>query len=77
MTDPEPIYTAQQVAALFQINPETVFRRIRSGQWPYLRLGPRCYRFTEAHVEQILALTEKQPVPDVTPRRGRRRIVPS
>ena len=73
MTDPEPIYTAQQVAERFQINPETVFRRIRSGQWPYLRLGPRCYRFTEKHIEAILQLHEKQPV-EHRPSRRRRTV---
>jgi excisionase family DNA binding protein len=72
-TDPEPVYTAQQLAERFQINLETVRRRVRQGLWPHTRIGPRCYRFTESHIQAILALHDKQPV-EHRPSRRRRTI---
>lgn len=66
----ERLYTPAEVAALFQLHPETVREHIRKGDWPHTKFGPRSARFTETHIEQILTSHDKQPQ---APRPSRRR----
>ena len=61
MTEPEPTYTATELAALLKQHPATVQRKARAGKYPHTKLGGQ-YRFTAAHYEQII--TAGRPVED-------------
>lgn len=58
MAEPR-LYTPTDLANLLQVSERTVRRHI--GQWPHLAISSKVRRFTEAHVEAILAQHEKQP----------------
>ena len=42
-------------AALLRVEPDTVYSWARSGEFPCLRLGPRCLRGTRPLLEEWLA----------------------
>lgn len=67
----QQLSTAAQVAERFQINQQTVWERVRRGEWPHIKLGPRIIRFTEAHIDAILAQHDRQPQPHRPSRRRR------
>ena len=56
-------FTAEDVAAKFDIGVETVYRKCRTGQWPHFKIG-RLYRFTPEQYQQITT-------PPVTPQKPR------
>lgn len=65
---PDRTWTVAQLAELLQISERTVQRH--TPNWPHLRLGQRCVRFTEDHITQIIATLNRHPAP---PRPSRRR----
>ena len=69
------VYTVAQVADILQIDVRAVRAKARAGTWPSLDLGPRTIRFTQAHLESILASSEASPPPPLT-RLHRRRGEP-
>jgi excisionase family DNA binding protein len=49
------VYTAEEVAAQFRCNVETVYRWARKGQIRSARKpGQRAYRFTQEHIDEYL-----------------------
>ncbi|WP_375153926.1 helix-turn-helix domain-containing protein [Pseudarthrobacter phenanthrenivorans] len=69
------VYTVAQLADILQIDPRTIRTKARAGSWPSLDLGPRTIRFTQAHLETILASSEATPPQPLT-RLHRRRGEP-
>ena len=53
--------TTHQLADQLGKGPAFVAAQCKTGQWPHLRVG-KSIRFTDAHVERIMALLEVQPV---------------
>ncbi|WP_157078999.1 hypothetical protein [Herbiconiux solani] len=53
--------TPRQLAQRFQVSPEFVKQRARSGEWPCSVLGQRTIRFAPEHVMAIEALIEHRP----------------
>ncbi len=49
------LVSPEQAAKILQLNPETVKRRIRSGEWPYYKLGERALRLD---IQEILYLVK-------------------
>lgn len=70
MTEPK-LYTPAELAELMQISERSVRRHM--DKWPHLAISPKTRRFTEKHIEAILALHEKQPV-EHRPSRRRRTV---
>lgn len=68
-------YTVAQLADILQIDPRTVRTKARAGTWPSLDFGPRTIRFTETHLDTILASSEATQPPRLT-RLHRRRGEP-
>lgn len=62
-------FTAEDLAAKFDVGVETVYRKCRTGQWPHFKIG-RLYRFTAAQYETITA----PPVVPQKPRNQRENI---
>lgn len=55
------MYTAEEVAEIFQINPSRFKRLVKSHGWPSHKLG-NSLRFTDEDVAQIEKLTRVAPV---------------
>ncbi|MCW2132935.1 hypothetical protein [Arthrobacter sp. VKM Ac-2550] len=55
------LYTPKELAERFEVTPDFVRERARRNEWPSQRFGERTIRFTENHVNQILARTESKP----------------
>lgn len=74
MTRTAPLYTVDEVAAIFGIHPITVKRRIvgDSPDWPSTKIGGR-RRFTQEHLDQIIAMGEQPAITAQVTRRSRRR----
>lgn len=53
MDDQREWFTVDQVAARLQVNPETVYRWIRSGELGYLDLGKRAYRVRRSDLDEL------------------------
>lgn len=49
----ERLYSAQEVADLFQVQRERIYVWCRQYDWPHVRVGA-AYRFTEEQLEQIV-----------------------
>lgn len=47
----QPLLTADQVAARFQVSPKTVYNWARTGRIPAIRPSPGCVRFDPEAVE--------------------------
>lgn len=67
--DQDGTYTAEDLAAKFDVGVETVYRKCRTGQWPHFKIG-RLYRFTP---EQYQAITAP-PAAEQKPRTQRQQI---
>jgi len=50
------IYTTEQVAALFKIDPRTVRDNARRNIWPHMVMGPRSIRFTTDQIQEIIKI---------------------
>lgn len=64
----ERLYTAEDVAELMRCTTETVWRKCRNREWPYLQLG-RHYKFTVQDIHQIQEILRPKPV---APRKTKR-----
>lgn len=62
-------FTAEDLAARFDVSVETVYRKCRTGKWPHFKIG-RLYRFTP---EQYKTITEPPAVTKL-PRNQRQNI---
>lgn len=67
------VYTVMQLAEILQIDPRTVRTKARAGTWPSLDFGPRTIRFTETHLDTIVAGSASPAVRAARPHRPRRR----
>lgn len=56
------LMSPEQLAERMGISLRLVREMYYTDTWPYLRLNQRTVRFTEHHYEQILELSERQPV---------------
>lgn len=52
-----PLHTPDDLAQVLQVSAQQVKRRAASGEFPHVRLG-RAFRFTDEHVQQIIASHE-------------------
>ena len=59
-------HTPDYVADLFDVSVSFVMRRVRSGEFPHLRLG-KTTRFTDEHIAAIVAAHEVAPDASVNP----------
>jgi excisionase family DNA binding protein len=48
-----PYYTIDEVAEMFHTSRETIYKRMRDGEWPYIRVIQRVY-FSPAHIQEII-----------------------
>ena len=55
------LMTPEQLAERLGVPLRTVREMYYTKAWPHLRLNKRTVRFTEAHYEEILALSERRP----------------
>lgn len=62
MTEDAKTYTPAALAALLNVPEENVLRWRRQHSWPSFKVG-RKIRFTQEHVDKILAQHEAQPAP--------------
>lgn len=53
----------KQVAERFDLTVDKLRRLCKSEGWPHMRMGSS-YRFTEAHVAAIEAMSEVKPAPE-------------
>lgn len=51
--DTRPFYTVDEVADLFHTTKNTVYARMRSGEWPYIRIVRTVY-FGPAEIQTII-----------------------
>jgi excisionase family DNA binding protein len=56
------LYTAQEAAAILRVKQSWLERQAADRKIPFTMLGGS-YRFTSAHLEQIIRLHERAPVP--------------
>ncbi|MGM9473205.1 hypothetical protein ACS5PJ_14520 [Pseudarthrobacter sp. YS3] len=74
LRQPAPrVYTVNQLADILQIDPRAVRTKAKAGTWPHLDLGPKTIRFTDNHLNTILASAEATPPPERPARRRTRR----
>lgn len=52
--------TVAELAGMLVTSRDAVYRKVASGDWPYLKLVRRVY-FTPEHVRTILAMSEHRP----------------
>jgi excisionase family DNA binding protein len=52
------LLTTREVAELLAVSPETVLRRVRTGELPAIRIASNALRFREAAIEERLAARE-------------------
>jgi excisionase family DNA binding protein len=52
--------TVSELAAELLTTRDSVYRKIRSGEWPYYKVVRRVY-FTPEHVRAILSMSEHRP----------------
>lgn len=64
----DKIYTAEEVAAIFQCTTETVWKKCRTREWPHMELG-RNYRFSVSDIHEIQEIMRPKPVPRKTKKR--------
>lgn len=71
MTTNQPLtLTARQAAARLGCSTDTLYAKVRDGEWPHTRLtGARNICFTEQQLLDILALGAVSPVQRKQPRR--------
>jgi len=62
MTD--QLLDKHDVAARLKVSPRLVEKKCAKREWPFIFVA-RKYRFTEEHVEKIVALLKEQTVPHV------------
>ncbi len=62
-------YSLDDVAAVLGKSRYWLASQVRAGKLPHLRTG-RTVRFTEAHVQQILAAVEQRPIQSQPTARG-------
>lgn len=53
--------TPEQLAKRLGVSLRMVREMYYSGAWPHLRLNKRTVRFTEAHLEEIIRMSERRP----------------
>lgn len=51
----------ETVAKLFGLHPVTVRKKVAAAEWPSLLVGRKIF-FTDDHIEQIIALSERPSV---------------
>lgn len=52
--DSSQLLTANELAATFKLNPQTVYRLARRGAIPSIRIGPKSLRFDPTKVRAVL-----------------------
>lgn len=52
----DPLLTVEQLAARIQCSPKTIYRMVKAGKIPYLRLG-KLIRFRQSDVVEYLRRT--------------------
>lgn len=52
-------YTADEAAAMLNVSTATVYRRVRSGEWPALRLTDRSVFLSKTDLSTILDLSHQ------------------
>ncbi|MGV0109800.1 hypothetical protein [Arthrobacter sp. CP30] len=67
-------YTPALLAEKLHVSASMVKAKGHSGEWPCLKLGPRTIRFTEAHYQQIVELTEHKQKPTESTRDRNKRL---
>ncbi|QTF71242.1 helix-turn-helix domain-containing protein [Arthrobacter woluwensis] len=55
------LHTPEEVAELFRVGTDTVWRKCRNREWPHMRIG-RHYRFSKADILAIQDLLRPVPV---------------
>ena len=55
MDTSKQLYTATEIAAILRITKETVWKKCRNREWPYMQVGKR-YRFAESDLLEIQAI---------------------
>ena len=53
--------TPEQLARRLGVSLRMVREKYYTGAWPHLRLNKRTVRFTEAHLEEIMQMSERRP----------------
>lgn len=56
----QPCQTVTELATFLLTTKDAVYKRIHSGEWPYIKPVRRVY-FTPEHVRVILAMSEHRP----------------
>jgi len=59
MSDADVLLTAADLARKFDMSEAQVVRRSRVDRWPHIRIGHKTIRYRPEHVEQIVALYER------------------
>lgn len=62
-TSVERLLTPQDMADFFGVSVEKFMEWRRVNAWPYVKVG-RTFRFTQAHVDEIVARHTEQPAAD-------------
>lgn len=60
-------YTPSEVATLLQVSVYTVRRRIRSGELPAQKYGPRTFRVSDADLKAFMIRNRTVPVSALAP----------
>lgn len=68
MNEDDTFFTVKDLAAMFKVNPATIYRR--TPKWPHHRVGTEI-RFSRADVEAIKEMTSKRPAQPETRRSPR------
>lgn len=55
------LMTPEQLAERLGVSLRMVREMYYTDKWPHLRLNKRTVRFTDAHFEQIIAMSERRP----------------
>lgn len=59
----QELFTPQEVADILKIARSTVHRKAADGEWPSLRVSARVIRFTQEHLDEIVAGMYSPPAP--------------
>jgi DNA-directed RNA polymerase sigma subunit (sigma70/sigma32) len=62
------LLTPEQLAERLGVPLRMVREMYYTNSWPHLRLNKRTVRFTDEHLEQIIAMSERRPTTDAWPR---------
>lgn len=66
------VMNIQELAEHLKLSPDTVRKRIHSGEWPHSRVG-RVYRFTREQVQEIEDMLAKVAAQLIAPKRPKLR----